>query len=133
MVLHPHSHGHGHAKKRRRRNRSDSDETGHDEEGGDEEEGAENGRGQKQKFWERLRQRRRRGHAKKYGSEENINVRAAFIHVIGDLIQSVGVVIAGYIIWFYVSRIQYVLFTSKAQGMGKSGMAWAEFVLHQSI
>ncbi|KAL5509429.1 hypothetical protein EMCRGX_G004802 [Ephydatia muelleri] len=31
---------------------------------------------------------------------ENINVQAAFIHVIGDLIQSVGVVIAGYIIKF---------------------------------
>ncbi|KAL5509440.1 hypothetical protein EMCRGX_G004816 [Ephydatia muelleri] len=31
---------------------------------------------------------------------QNINVRAAFIHVIGDLIQSVGVVIAGYIIKF---------------------------------
>ena len=34
---------------------------------------------------------------------QNINVRAAFIHVIGDLIQSVGVVIAGYIIKFEVS------------------------------
>ena len=33
---------------------------------------------------------------------ENINVRAAFIHVIGDLIQSVGVVIAGYVIKFKV-------------------------------
>ncbi|KAL5509444.1 hypothetical protein EMCRGX_G004822 [Ephydatia muelleri] len=31
---------------------------------------------------------------------QNINVRAAFIHVIGDLIQSVGVVTAGYIIKF---------------------------------
>ena len=35
---------------------------------------------------------------------ENINVQAAFIHVIGDLIQSVGVVIAGYIIKFKVCR-----------------------------
>ena len=34
----------------------------------------------------------------------NINVRAAFIHVIGDLIQSIGVVIAGYIIKFFVSN-----------------------------
>ena len=34
--------------------------------------------------------------------EQNMNVRAAFIHVIGDLFQSVGVVIAGYIIWFKV-------------------------------
>ena len=37
---------------------------------------------------------------RKCGSErkaehQNINVRAAFIHVIGDLIQSIGVVLAG--------------------------------------
>ena len=34
----------------------------------------------------------------------NINVRAAFIHVIGDLFQSIGVVIAAYIIRF---KVQY--------------------------
>ena len=38
----------------------------------------------------------------------NINVRAAFIHVIGDLFQSIGVVIAAYIIRFKVR--QYCLF-----------------------
>ena len=32
---------------------------------------------------------------------ENINVRAAFIHVIGDFIQSLGVFIAALIIYFY--------------------------------
>ena len=98
MVLHPHSHGHGHSK-RRKRNRSGTDEASRDEEG---EEGKVegSGRGRKRKFWQRLRKQR---HAKD-GSQENINVRAAFIHVIGDLIQSVGVVIAGYIIWFYVSH-----------------------------
>ena len=42
----------------------------------------------------------------KQESSENINVRAAFLHVIGDLIQSIGVVIAGYIIWFRVSTIE---------------------------
>ena len=47
-------------------------------------------------------QRKKTSH--KDGSEENINVRAAFIHVIGDLIQSIGVVIAGYIIWFKVKK-----------------------------
>ena len=31
---------------------------------------------------------------------ENLNVRAAYIHVLGDLIQSVGVMIASIIIWF---------------------------------
>ena len=38
----------------------------------------------------------------------NINVRAAFVHVIGDLFQSIGVVIAAYIIRFKVHR--YCLF-----------------------
>lgn len=36
-------------------------------------------------------------------NSNNINVRAAFIHVLGDLIQSIGVLIAAYIIRFYVS------------------------------
>ncbi|KAK7022714.1 hypothetical protein SK128_001180, partial [Halocaridina rubra] len=31
----------------------------------------------------------------------NINVRAAFIHIIGDLLQSIGVLIAAYVIKFY--------------------------------
>lgn len=38
----------------------------------------------------------------------NINVRAAFIHVIGDLFQSIGVVAAAYIIRFKV-LLQYIL------------------------
>ena len=32
--------------------------------------------------------------------EENMNVRAAYIHVIGDAIQSVGVIAASVIIYF---------------------------------
>lgn len=31
---------------------------------------------------------------------ENINVRAAFIHVLGDVLQSVGVLIAAIVIYF---------------------------------
>ena len=38
----------------------------------------------------------------------NINVRAAFIHVIGDLFQSIGVVAAAYIIRFKV--LSFTLF-----------------------
>ncbi|XP_013777764.2 zinc transporter 2-like [Limulus polyphemus] len=34
------------------------------------------------------------------GNSQNINVRAAFIHVLGDLVQSIGVLIAAYIIHF---------------------------------
>lgn len=33
--------------------------------------------------------------------QDDVNVRAAFIHVIGDLFQSVGVLIAAYIIYYY--------------------------------
>lgn len=38
------------------------------------------------------------------GEKKNINVRAAFIHVLGDFIQSVGVFIAALIIYFKVSN-----------------------------
>jgi cation diffusion facilitator family transporter len=33
--------------------------------------------------------------------EENINIRAAVVHVVGDMLQSVGVIIASLIIWKY--------------------------------
>ena len=36
---------------------------------------------------------------------ENVNVRAAFIHVLGDFLQSVGVFLAALLIWFKVSLI----------------------------
>ena len=34
-------------------------------------------------------------------NKENMNIRAAIIHLIGDIIQSIGVVIAAVIIYFY--------------------------------
>lgn len=39
-------------------------------------------------------------HIKEVEEEENINVRAAFIHVLGDGLQSVGVMIAAALIWY---------------------------------
>lgn len=33
---------------------------------------------------------------------ENVNVRAAFIHVLGDFLQSAGVFVAALVIWFKV-------------------------------
>ena len=55
---------------------------------------------------------------------KNINVHAAFIHVLGDLIQSIGIVIAGYLIWFKVSewvlsgeRVKYVCVVDFSAGM----------------
>jgi Co/Zn/Cd efflux system component len=37
--------------------------------------------------------------------QSNINVRAAFIHVIGDLLQSIGVLIAAFIIYYKVDKV----------------------------
>jgi zinc transporter 2 len=34
--------------------------------------------------------------------QNNINVRAAVIHVLGDLIQSIGVLLSAFVIKFYV-------------------------------
>ncbi len=87
---HGHSHGgggHGHShggKKSKRHGHSHSPDL--------EEDNTRFGR-----FKRRLRRKT------KQDNSENINVRAAFVHVIGDLIQSIGVVIAGYIIWIRVS------------------------------
>ena len=38
-----------------------------------------------------------------HSHEENINGRAAFIHVIGDVLQSIGVFIAALLIFFFPS------------------------------
>ena len=43
-----------------------------------------------------------RSNSLRHSEKENINVRAAFIHVLGDIVQSVGVLIAAYIIKFKV-------------------------------
>lgn len=37
---------------------------------------------------------------------KNLNMRATYVHVVGDLIQSVGVIIAGTITYFYPSKTQ---------------------------
>lgn len=37
-------------------------------------------------------------------SSANINVRAAYIHVLGDIIQSLGVLIAAVIVYYRVSN-----------------------------
>jgi zinc transporter 2 len=40
------------------------------------------------------------GHAHSHGEERNINIDAALIHVIGDAVQNIGVIISGAIIYF---------------------------------
>jgi len=36
-----------------------------------------------------------------HGSQENLNVRGAFLHMMGDLLSSVGVILAGLLIYFF--------------------------------
>lgn len=43
------------------------------------------------------------GHSHMLGGHDNTSVRAAFIHVVGDLLQSIGVMVAAIIIYFWVS------------------------------
>ena len=38
-------------------------------------------------------------HANKKHKEENVNVRVAYLHALGDFVQSIGVMVAGAIIW----------------------------------
>ena len=68
----------------------EDEEKSKEEEAKEEEEGLVDGRS--------TRRRRKRNF-----DFRNINVRAAFIHTIGDLVQSIGVIVAGYIIWLKVS------------------------------
>ncbi|KAI1231134.1 hypothetical protein IHE44_0008067 [Lamprotornis superbus] len=63
------------------------------------------------------------GHRHSHGAGEqpNASVRAAFVHVVGDLLQSVGVLIASYIIFFkpeykYVDPICTFLFSALVLG-----------------
>lgn len=51
------------------------------------------------------------GHSHKQpGERTNINIRAAFIHVLGDLLQSIGVLISAYIIKYNVRCRSLLLF-----------------------
>ena len=83
-VLHQHGHGHSHGG-------GGGHGHSHGGGGGGKEKGKDGERGERVK--------------KKGLHNKSINVHAAFIHVVGDLIQSIGIVIAGYIIWFKVSLL----------------------------
>lgn len=52
------------------------------------------------------------GHGHSHGggsSEPNVNVRAAFIHVLGDFLQSMGVLVAAIVIYLKVLNFSLVL------------------------
>ena len=71
---HGHSHGGGHSHQRGKKKKMETDTHDHEE-----------------------------VVVKKNVSRHNINVTAASIHVIGDFLQTVGVLITSYIVWFRVS------------------------------
>lgn len=48
-----------------------------------------------------------KSHNHSHSGTDNINIRAAVIHVIGDFIQSVGVFLAAVVIYYYVSSSFY--------------------------
>ena len=50
------------------------------------------------------------GHGGQGGEEENINLRGAIVHVIGDLVQSLGVALAGALIWWKQARFILLLY-----------------------
>ncbi|TFK13450.1 putative polypeptide N-acetylgalactosaminyltransferase-like protein 3 [Platysternon megacephalum] len=64
------------------------------------------------------------GHSK----QRNTSVQAAFIHVVGDLLQSVGVLVAAYIIYFKVRAL--LLRVSWAQKAGNSPLRDVRGVFH---
>ena len=49
------------------------------------------------------------GHSHTDSKKENINVRAALIHIIGDFIQSFGVLVAALIIFFKVFSLIFFI------------------------
>ena len=98
MVLHQHDHGHGHGH---------SHDHGHDNQSNVKKFNVEEGETieRRRQWWQRKKpdvENGGRSSRKNKKDNRNINVRAAFIHVIGDLVQSIGVLIAGYIIKFFV-------------------------------
>ena len=50
------------------------------------------------------------GHGHGHGEEESINLKGAVIHVLGDLIQSLGVAAAGALIWWKQVRLWEIPF-----------------------
>ncbi|KAA8497268.1 putative zinc transporter protein [Porphyridium purpureum] len=83
---HDHSHGHEHAHEH---NHSHAD--GHEHTHGSEHELVDPERGECET--------RQQGEHKHAAESQSVNVQAAYLHVLGDLLQNVGVVLAAVVIW----------------------------------
>lgn len=97
----PHGHSHGHAgpshaakpkKDKKKKKEGHSHGHGHEHK---EKEGHSHGHGHDHKD----KKKKKKGHSHGHEHGENVNVRAAFLHVVGDCIQSLGVIAASLVIW----------------------------------
>ncbi|EFJ12788.1 hypothetical protein SELMODRAFT_123658 [Selaginella moellendorffii] len=96
---HSHSHGHGHSHSgggHSRQSHSHTHNHGHQEHGHQGQEQHDHHGRKSDSFLIRLRDHG----TSKNSKTSSINVRGAYLHVLGDLIQSIGVMIAGAIIWY---------------------------------
>lgn len=64
------------------------------------------------------------------GEQPNASVRAAFVHVVGDLLQSVGVLVASYVIFF---KVGVVLGAEGTLGRGTWGWWLVQSWLHVGV
>ncbi|PSS26236.1 Metal tolerance protein 1 short form like [Actinidia chinensis var. chinensis] len=102
---HDHGHGHGHGHSHNDHDQSHGHRHGvqitthphqHEDHRGDE----EHGHAHEEDLEEPLLKKTSQDNNKPKKKKRNINVQGAYLHVLGDSIQSVGVMIGGAIIWF---------------------------------
>ncbi|CAI0394186.1 unnamed protein product [Linum tenue] len=89
LLGHDHGHGHGHGH-----------DHGHGHGHGHGHEGHQHHVDEESAKQQPLLDKRVKGEEKKKQKKKNINVEGAYLHVLGDSIQSIGVMIGGAVIWY---------------------------------
>ena len=101
---HGHSHGHDHGNGKKVKDEEEESHAEHGHEGhkhGPGEHDHKHGeKGHEHKHGEKEHEHKHEGHDHEHDHGGNVNIRAALIHVIGDILQSIGVIIAAIIIYF---------------------------------
>ena len=92
---HDHDHGHGHDHDHEHEHEHEHDHHGHDHHEHDHDHGHDSS--------EDIRLHTEGSDDNKKSHNDNVNLRASLIHVIGDALQNVGVLVAGIIIYFFPS------------------------------
>ena len=95
LTLHPHSHSHGHSHgKKKKKVEVDCEKLLVNSEDIQRSNGYQS--------YGSLPSQPASSHTEGHSHKDNINVKAAFVHVVGDLLQSIGVFVAALIIYFKV-------------------------------